>query len=318
MESRMFKEYLTSGSLEGLASIPKSDLHNHASNGGNVAYIEKIANVKIEPPPPRFPSLTEMEKWAHANIKKHCAKKTRHEAAFVQARNDGVSVLALSVFRSEMEHYGTCGQFIQAFREFKDKHIPGALFLPEISYSGGADADEIDREYYLLDEILSYGYFASVDLCYDELAHPVKRYKDYKKIFMRAKKSGLKLKAHAGEYGTADDVMRAVEELELDEVHHGIGAASSPQVMRWLARHKIQLNICPTSNVMLGRAESYKEHPIRVLYDYGIPVTVNTDDMLIFNQSVSQEYFNLHECGLMTADELDGIRKAGIAGFTAT
>ena len=51
MESGMFKECLINGSLEGLASIP---------NGGNVAYIEKTTNVKVEPPSPGFPSLTEM------------------------------------------------------------------------------------------------------------------------------------------------------------------------------------------------------------------------------------------------------------------
>jgi adenosine deaminase len=43
---------------------------------------------------------------------------------------------------------------------------------------------------------------------------------------------------------------------------------------------------------MLKTAESYATHPIRILYDHGIPVTINTDDLLIFNQSVSEEYIN--------------------------
>jgi adenosine deaminase len=195
----------------------------------------------------------------------------------------------------------------------KKKHISDTLFLPELSYIGGASLNEIDYEYLLLDEILSLDYFKSLDLCYDELAQSTKSCADYKKIFAKAKKAGLKLKAHVGEYGTANDVMRVAETLELDEIHHGIGAASSPQVMKWLAKHKIQLNICPTSNVMLGRVSGYKEHPIRKLYDHGVPVTVNSDDMLIFNQSVSQEYKNLFGCGLMTANELNNIRELGLS-----
>jgi len=83
--------------------------------------------------------------------------------------------------------------------------------------------------------------------------------------------------------------------------------------MKWLARNKIQFNVCPTSNVMLGRVKSYIEHPIRILYDYEIPITINSDDMLIFNQSVSQEYLNLYKCGLMTVEELDCIRKRGLS-----
>lgn len=99
---------------------------------------------------------------------------------------------------------------------------------------------------------------------------------------------------------------------ELAEVHHGIAAANSEFVMNWISKHKIQLNVCPSSNVMLSLVEDYSVHPIRRLYDHWIPVTINSDDMLVFNQSVSQEYLNLFKCGLMTADELDNIREIGL------
>ena len=123
----------------------------------------------------------------------------------------------------------------------------------------------------------------------------------------------MTLKAHVGEFGSADDVLEAVDTLELHEVQHGIAAAESPYAMRWLADHRIRLNVCPTSNVMLGRVENIRRHPIRQLYDQGVPVTINTDDLLIFDQSVSQEYLNLHRCGLMTAEELNEIRLTGLA-----
>jgi adenosine deaminase len=122
----------------------------------------------------------------------------------------------------------------------------------------------------------------------------------------------LRLKAHVGEWGTADDVWRAVEELELDEVQHGIAAAESPAVMRFLANHQVWLNICPTSNLMLGRVESIESHPIRRLYDVGVRVTINTDDALVFGCSVSQEFLSLYSGGVLSAAELDQMRVNGL------
>jgi Adenosine deaminase len=103
-----------------------------------------------------------------------------------------------------------------------------------------------------------------------------------------AKSKGLRLKAHVREWGSADDVWRAVEELELDEVQHGIAAAGSSAVMRMLADNHIRLNVCPTSNVMLGRVDRLETHPIRRLYDAGVKVTVNMDDVLVFGNGVSE------------------------------
>ena len=107
--------------------------------------------------------------------------------------------------------------------------------------------------------------------------------------------------------------MEAVETLHLHEVHHGIAAAESSQIMAWLARHRIQLNVCPTSNVMLGRARDYQTHPIRSLFDHNVPITINTDDMLIFNSGVSQEYGRLYQAGVFGCEELERIRVQGLS-----
>jgi adenosine deaminase len=136
---------------------------------------------------------------------------------------------------------------------------------------------------------------------------------DMKAMSRIASEHNLIIKAHVGEFGGADDIMMYSEELELDQIQHGIAAAESPQIMNWLAKHKIQLNVCPTSNVMLKNTKDYKSHQIRTLFDYGVPVTINTDDLLIFNSTVSQEYLYLYNAGLMTADELNIIRETGLS-----
>jgi adenosine deaminase len=79
--------------------------------------------------------------------------------------------------------------------------------------------------------------------------------------------------------------------------------------MRFPTDHGIPLNVCPTSNVRLGRAEGYARHPIRTLVDYGVRVTVNTDDVIFFGQGVSDEFLNLYRGGAFTARELDEIRQ---------
>ena len=142
------------------------------------------------------------------------------------------------------------------------------------------------------------------------MAQPIE---NFKSIYRRAKAEGLRLKAHVGEWGTADDVRRAVEELELDEVQHGISAVQDETVVRFLADHRIRLNITPSSNVLLGRVPSLSSHPIGRLYRSGVDVTINSDDILIFDSDVSKEYLRLYESGCLSAEELDGIRQNGLS-----
>ena len=131
-------------------------------------------------------------------------------------------------------------------------------------------------------------------------------------IIEKAKEEGLRLKAHVGEWGSANDVIQAINKLHLDEVQHGIAAAHSKEAMDFLKEKKIRLNITPSSNVLLGRVASMKEHPISILFRNGVDVTINSDDVLIFDSDVSQEYLRLYQSGCLSAKELNEIRLIGI------
>ena len=163
-------------------------------------------------------------------------------------------------------------------------------------------AEEVER-------ILSKKWFCSLDLCGDENGDSVRVFEG---LYRMARSKGLVLKAHVGEFGTADDVWEAVEVLGLDEIHHGIASVKSPQLLHWLADHGICLNICPASNIKLGLVGAYESHPIRKIYDSGVNITINTDDLLIFDVSVSQEYLHLYNKGVFTAKELDEVRLFGL------
>lgn len=307
---QQFFEALHDNSIEKMQCIPKSDLHNHAGRGGNIHYIEEWKHIKILPPSKPFDSIDEMDNWFEKNVKVHCPGMEgylkRIEDSFAQAAKENIKLLAMSYGIGEVQFFDNVENFIIVMDELHKNFSRDIEFYPELSLNRASDSKiSLDK----LDEIFSSNWFKSIDICGDENAIPIE---NYKSIFRYAKRHGLRLKSHVGEFGTAEDVKKAVEELELDEVHHGIAASSSPQVMKWLADNKIQLNVCPSSNIMLKRSLGYGNHQIRELFDYGVIVTINTDDLLIFNSSISQEYLNLFNAKLMTAEELNIIRENGL------
>ena len=95
-------------------------------------------------------------------------------------------------------------------------------------------------------------------------------------------------------------------------MQHGIAAVNDPSVVRFLVDNHIRLNITPSSNYLLGRVKDLKSHPIAELYRSGVDVTINSDDVLIFDSDVSKEYLRLYQSGCLKAEELDDIRKNGL------
>jgi adenosine deaminase len=307
-----FIKALECNNADEVRKIPKGDLHNHMTRGGNKRYIEEWAGISI-PKCPKFKNLGDMNKWNAQYIKPLFQGKIgyekRIEAAFVQAKLDGVKVLHMSVSIGEEAFYNNCIEdLVQALKRIHQCFAPEILFMPEIAF---LSYTPIEETYGKISQFLEQDYFKSLDMFGDEFSVPI-----FKKIYRKAKEKGLILKAHVGEFGTAELVKESVEELELDQVQHGIAAADSQSVMNWLFDNKIQLNICPSSNIYLSRVEDYKTHPIRKLYDNGIRVTINSDDMIIFDQSVSEEFLNLYNSGLFNAVELNEIRENGLSGFT--
>ena len=306
-----FIKALENNDLNKMRQIPKSDLHNHSTRGGNIKYIEDWIGKSISRPTSKFKNLHDMQQWANLNInpifRGRLGYEKRIEAAFIQAKNDGVKVLNMSIDSDAISYYAyQVENLVNSLKRIHHNVAPNVIFIPEIGFKTVTPIDVMSE---LLEIFLAQEYFKSIDIYGNEFSLPT-----FKKIFRKAKEKGLILKAHVGEFGNAELVREVVEELELNQVQHGIAAANSKSIMKWLSDNKIQLNICPTSNILLSRVENYKVHPIRKLYDNGVKVTINTDDMLIFNQSVSEEFLNLYNEGVFNFTELDEIRKNGLLG----
>ena len=228
-------------------------------------------------------------------------------ATFRQAKSDGVTVLEMSIDAGFGQLMGLPPEKVTG--TLTSIHL---AIAPEIDYRpdlGFARHLPVRKVMEYLSAYIDLGFFRAIDLYDDELSQPVRNFRE---VYRLARSAGMKCKAHVGEFGNAESVREAVEVLELDVVQHGIAAATSPGVMKWLADRRIPLNICPTSNVVMQRIPSIREHPIKVLFDNGVKVTVNSDDVILFDQSVSQEFLSLYDAGLFSADELDEIRRNGL------
>ena len=310
IKTKLFYEGLKENNTAKLLEVPKSDIHNHSVKGCRRSWLGARLNHELPMPPEKFDGLWGMQEWFTSSIKPYCSGAegliVRWEGAFAEAKRNHITRLVMNFGTEEIDLVGGMERFRNMIEGFYKMYCPDTLFEPEITYVSACDLVKAEEQ---IDSYVSSGFFKCMDVCGGENIRP---FEDFVPLYRKAEQYHLVKKMHVGESGSAEDVRKAVEVLGLEEVHHGINAARSKPVMRFLADRKIQLNVCPSSNVMLGYADSYKDHPIRVLHENGVRVTINTDDLLIFDSSIENEYLLLYQAGTLSADQLNEIRMNGL------
>jgi adenosine deaminase len=123
----------------------------------------------------------------------------------------------------------------------------------------------------------------------------------FAEAFTLARDAGFRRTVHAGESSGPEGVWDAIRALHAERIDHGVRSIEDPELISHLADTGIPLGVCPRSNVALGIYGDWAEHPLLLLRDAGVTVTINTDDpgplgtTLETDWAVCAEVFGLDE-----------------------
>lgn len=120
----------------------------------------------------------------------------------------------------------------------------------------------------------------------DEVRGPAEWFRD---VFRFARDGGLRLVSHAGETAGPESVWGALA-IGAERIGHGIRSIEDPALVQHLRDRNVPLEICIRSNVRTGAVPSLADHPVRRLYQAGVPLVLNTDDPSLFQTTLADEY----------------------------
>ncbi len=136
--------------------------------------------------------------------------------------------------------------------------------------------------------------------------------KDFAYSFDMAREAGLRLTAHAGEWGGPDSILAVLDDLRVERIGHGVRAIEDLALVYRLAEDGVVLEVCPGSNIALGLYPGWRQHPIAELHRRGVKVTVSTDDPPFFHTTMTSEYDRLADAFDWDADVFAEIARTSL------
>lgn len=129
------------------------------------------------------------------------------------------------------------------------------------------------------------------DLAGAETDYPAKNHRE---AFFLILKNNINCTLHAGESYGPDSIHQAIHYCGAHRIGHGTRLKEDGDLLNYVNDHRIPLEICLTSNVQTRAARSFEDHPLRFYYDYGLRTTINTDNRLMSDTTVSRELYRAH------------------------
>jgi adenosine deaminase len=140
---------------------------------------------------------------------------------------------------------------------------------------------------------------------------------DFERAFGIAGRAGLLLVPHAGELTGPASVAASLDRLHADRIGHGVRSAEDPEVVKRLAAAGVALEVCPSSNVLLGVAPDAAAVPVRTLFEAGVPVALGADDPLLFGRRLVKQYEIARDVHGFTPPELAELARMSVLASAA-
>ena len=151
---------------------------------------------------------------------------------------------------------------------------------------------------------------AALDLAGAEAVFPTK---DFEAIFRKASQKDIPFTIHAGEAAGPESIRDALR-FGAMRIGHGVRCVEDPALIEDLALKQVPLEVCPISNIQTTAFSDMELHPVLKLLDYGICVTINTDNRTVSGTTLKKEFetlrSRLHMTDIQEARLLENARKS--------
>ncbi len=126
----------------------------------------------------------------------------------------------------------------------------------------------------------------------------------FERVFAKAIEYGFLTVAHAGEEGPPENIWGALDLLHVSRIDHGNSSLSDDDLIATLVESQIPLTVCPLSNLRLKVVTNLSEHPVKIMLDKGLRVTLNSDDPAYFGGYLNDNYIAIAEALFLTKAEV--------------
>ncbi len=295
----------TTGELKYYRQIPKVDLHRHLEGSLRLETLFEVAREhQITVPVTRFHTLVQMQKEDPLTVDNFLSKfqmlRQFYRSADVIARvtreavmdaaDDNVKYLELRftpIALGRLQGYSLAEVMDwvieHANRAAQERNITLRLIASVNRHEPVEVAEQVIE---LAAERQSLG-ITGIDLAGNEVTSPATAFAP---LFRDAHAAGLHITVHAGEWGPAENIRQAIEDLYAERIGHGVRVLEDEKVIALAKERGTVFEVCPTSNYQSGVVKDLAAHPIMKMIAAGLDVTLNTDDPGISGISLSDEY----------------------------
>ena len=125
------------------------------------------------------------------------------------------------------------------------------------------------------------------DLAGAEDDSPAKRHRE---AFYMIRNNNVNSTIHAGEAYGPSSIHQAIHVCVAHRIGHGTRLREDGNLLNYVNDHRIPLEVCLSSNVQTRAVEDFKSHPLKFYFDFGVRVTINTDNRLVTDTTITKEY----------------------------